>query len=374
MAFTGYALGADGGIEGIDGHEGGALGPAFDSELFVIDVLTRELTRITDNGQDDFMPSWAADGSSLLFASGEDGVDEDIWMMPIAAPDEAMNLIDDNAGVRKDDNMVDFRSAGARCDWRRPRERVFVRDSSHPDSGHLEDALAAGRLERAGKRFGGPGHGHFPLRLGLVPGWSEHCVAPHVSLGHRHLGSHRARVARCSSGIRCRLDRRPHSHRRWDFHSLQRRSHLVSGRQTPGVLGAGRSGQLAHLGHRPLGRSTTLAHARARCLAFYPSCSPVEVDQLAYVSEAGDGAQQLWVAELGPGTPARARNLTQGLLEGIEAPLVARRLPPGRLREREGRRARQRSGTPHLPDRRGELEDHAHDARSAHRSASAVVA
>jgi Tol biopolymer transport system component len=53
---------------------------------------------------------------------------------------------------------------------------------------------------------------------------------------------------------------------------------------------------------------------------FYPSWSPVEVDQLAYVSEAEDGAQQLWVAELGSGAPARARNLTQGLLEGIEAP------------------------------------------------------
>lgn len=94
IAFAGYALAADGTIEGFGGH-GPERGVPPDAEIFVIDVLADELTRLTNDDEDDSAPSWTPDGSSLIFASARDHSDADIWRMPLAAPDEAVNLIDD---------------------------------------------------------------------------------------------------------------------------------------------------------------------------------------------------------------------------------------------------------------------------------------
>lgn len=94
VAFSAYALAPDGSIEGFMSHgQESAIPP--DAEIFVINVLTRELTRLTDDEEEDFYPAWTPDGNSLLLASARDHSDMDIWRMPLAAPEEAVNLIDD---------------------------------------------------------------------------------------------------------------------------------------------------------------------------------------------------------------------------------------------------------------------------------------
>jgi Tol biopolymer transport system component len=111
IAFWGFARLADGSLEGLGSHADGAAPP--DSELFLIDVRSHELTRLTDNGQDDQTPAWTPDGQSLIFMSGRDG-DEDIWKMPIGAPEEAVDLVDD-ADAPSSDTMPD-------CFWGMPAQ------------------------------------------------------------------------------------------------------------------------------------------------------------------------------------------------------------------------------------------------------------
>ena len=67
----------------------------YDYELFVIDVATLEVKQITDNLGDDMEPSWSPDGQNLMITSQRDG-DYDIWLVPVDAPENARNLIDDN--------------------------------------------------------------------------------------------------------------------------------------------------------------------------------------------------------------------------------------------------------------------------------------
>jgi Tol biopolymer transport system component len=98
IAFWGFVRAADGSPEGFGSHADGANPP--DSELFLIDVSTHELTRLTDNAQDDQTPAWTPDGN------------EDIWKMPIAAPEQAVDLIDD-ADAPSSDVMPD-------CFWGLP--------------------------------------------------------------------------------------------------------------------------------------------------------------------------------------------------------------------------------------------------------------
>jgi len=76
-------------------------------------VSTHELTRLTDNDQDDQTPAWTPDGKSLFFMSGRDG-DEDIWKMPVDAPEQAVDLIDD-ADAPSSDIMPD-------CFWGLPAQ------------------------------------------------------------------------------------------------------------------------------------------------------------------------------------------------------------------------------------------------------------
>ena len=111
IAFWGFARAADGSPEGFGSHADGASPP--DSDLFSIDVSTHELTRLTDNDQDDQTPAWTPDGKSLFFMSGRDG-DEDIWKMPVDAPEQAVDLIDD-ADAPSSDIMPD-------CFWGLPAQ------------------------------------------------------------------------------------------------------------------------------------------------------------------------------------------------------------------------------------------------------------
>jgi TolB protein len=95
IAFAAFVVLEDGSIEGLDGHA------ALDAEIFVIDVETQELTRVTDNEWDDTTPTWAPDGERLLIASLREG-DTDLWLVPLDDPEQAHNLIDDAAAPRED--------------------------------------------------------------------------------------------------------------------------------------------------------------------------------------------------------------------------------------------------------------------------------
>ena len=98
IAFWGFARLADGSLDA-PAHSDGSVPP--DSEVFLIDVNTRELRRLTDNDVDDQNPVWTPDGRSLIFSSARDG-DEDLWKMPIDAPEAAVDLMDDNDAPSED--------------------------------------------------------------------------------------------------------------------------------------------------------------------------------------------------------------------------------------------------------------------------------
>ncbi|HET9959668.1 MAG TPA: hypothetical protein VFQ61_34485 [Polyangiaceae bacterium] len=99
IVFAGYPLDAEGNVEGLADHTHGFTPP--DAEIFVVDVATQELTRVTDDEWDDTTPAWAPDGEHLLIASSRDG-DTDLWLLPITAPEQARNLIDDADSPRED--------------------------------------------------------------------------------------------------------------------------------------------------------------------------------------------------------------------------------------------------------------------------------
>jgi Tol biopolymer transport system component len=92
IALQGYARLPDGTIEGLMNHADGSGAPT--AEVFVIDVESDALTRLTYNTDDDLRPVWSPDGESLLFTSSRGG-DYDIWLMPLDAPEQARDLIDD---------------------------------------------------------------------------------------------------------------------------------------------------------------------------------------------------------------------------------------------------------------------------------------
>ena len=98
--MSGYALAANGKVEGLAAHSANASSPP-DTEIFVLTVASGELTRLTDNTAEDFSPTWSPDGNELLISSDRDG-DLDLWVLPVAAPEEARNLIDDSADPRDD--------------------------------------------------------------------------------------------------------------------------------------------------------------------------------------------------------------------------------------------------------------------------------
>lgn len=110
IVFHAYVLLPDGSIEGFGAH-GDGLNPP-DAELFMIDVRTRELVRLTDNDQDDSLPVWTADGAHVLYASTLDG-DEDIWKLSIDSPGDPLNLIDDDDAPRADTMPNCFWGVGA---------------------------------------------------------------------------------------------------------------------------------------------------------------------------------------------------------------------------------------------------------------------
>jgi TolB protein len=103
IAISAFWLLPDGSIEGLGEVDGVFMVP--DKELFVFDVATGAMTRVTDNEFEDDMPAWSPDGQSLIVASDRDG-DFDIWRIPLDAPDQAQNLIDD-ADLPREDSMPD---------------------------------------------------------------------------------------------------------------------------------------------------------------------------------------------------------------------------------------------------------------------------
>lgn len=105
IALVAFPLANDGSIEGLGNHgESGAQLP--DPEVFVIDTRDGELLRLTDNTFEESGLAWSPDGNSLIVASDADG-DTDLWLIPLAAPDEARNLIDD-ASLPAEDYTPDW--------------------------------------------------------------------------------------------------------------------------------------------------------------------------------------------------------------------------------------------------------------------------
>lgn len=100
VVFHAYVLLADGSIEGFGPHDDGLNPP--DAEVFMVDVRTHELSRLTDNAEDDSMPVWTADGAHVIFASALDGSDQDIWKLSVDTPGDPVNLIDDADEPRAD--------------------------------------------------------------------------------------------------------------------------------------------------------------------------------------------------------------------------------------------------------------------------------
>ena len=99
VVFHAYALLPDGSVEGFGPHDDGLNPP--DAELFMVDVRTHVLSRLTDNDGDDALPVWTADGAHVLYASSL-GSDEDIWKLSVDAPSDPVNLIDDADEPRAD--------------------------------------------------------------------------------------------------------------------------------------------------------------------------------------------------------------------------------------------------------------------------------
>jgi Tol biopolymer transport system component len=100
VVFHAYVVLPDGSIEGFGPHDDGLNPP--DAELFMIDVRTHELSRLTDNTTDDSAPVWTADGAHVIYASALDGVDEDIWKLAIDGSSDPVNLVDDADQPRAD--------------------------------------------------------------------------------------------------------------------------------------------------------------------------------------------------------------------------------------------------------------------------------
>lgn len=93
IAFMSAIVLPDGTPEpGAPSAEGPYIAP--DDEIFVIDVQSTELTRITDNGVLDAAPAWSPDGTRLLFTSDRDG-DADLWLSTLDPAEPPINLVDD---------------------------------------------------------------------------------------------------------------------------------------------------------------------------------------------------------------------------------------------------------------------------------------
>jgi Tol biopolymer transport system component len=101
IAFQAFTFSAPGIVEGTDEHsEEGPYTPP-DEEILVVDVESHALTRLTDNTAHDGEVTWSPDGQSLIIMSDRDG-DPDLWLVPVDAPDQARNLIDDLDNPRED--------------------------------------------------------------------------------------------------------------------------------------------------------------------------------------------------------------------------------------------------------------------------------
>lgn len=84
-------------------------------KLFIMDLEGNNITQITNEGNwSDFDGTYSPDGKSIVFVSDRDG-NEDIWVMPVDSPDQAVNLTNDPANdsypdYSPDGNMIVFAS------------------------------------------------------------------------------------------------------------------------------------------------------------------------------------------------------------------------------------------------------------------------
>lgn len=103
IVFAGFSLNPDGTIKGLPGSTplDGGVPHIVNLDLFVLELATGEVTQLTDSLGDDYEPAWSPDGTQILFTSARDG-DEDLWLMPLADPEQAINLIDDNLDRHQD--------------------------------------------------------------------------------------------------------------------------------------------------------------------------------------------------------------------------------------------------------------------------------
>jgi dipeptidyl aminopeptidase/acylaminoacyl peptidase len=108
IVFAGFELNADGTIRGLPGSPPPDAGPPHipNLDLFLFELATGEVTQLTSTPGSDYEPAWSPDGTQILFTSERDG-DEDLWLMPLSDPSQAVNLIEDNLD-RKLDGGADW--------------------------------------------------------------------------------------------------------------------------------------------------------------------------------------------------------------------------------------------------------------------------
>ncbi len=100
LAFTAFPLAEDGSFTTTPPPDAGT-GAIPTDEVFVLDVESGELQRLTFNFALDKEPTWSPTGDALLITSNR-GVDQDIWLIPLDDPTRARNLIDDDDSPRGD--------------------------------------------------------------------------------------------------------------------------------------------------------------------------------------------------------------------------------------------------------------------------------
>jgi Tol biopolymer transport system component len=69
------------------------------SDIFVCEVETGVVTRLTESPEIDIEPAWSPDGKSVIYTKGTfvgDDLDPDLWILPLDAPEMAHTLIDDD--------------------------------------------------------------------------------------------------------------------------------------------------------------------------------------------------------------------------------------------------------------------------------------
>ncbi len=98
IVFASAAVLADGSPEREGPADSGPYVPP-NSDIFVCEVETGVVTRLTEGSEIDIEPAWSPDGKSVIYTKGTfigDDLDPDLWILPLDAPELARTLIDDD--------------------------------------------------------------------------------------------------------------------------------------------------------------------------------------------------------------------------------------------------------------------------------------